>query len=289
MVRTESQSPSRSRIALAVAGARDVRVLYVASRPGSALREAAETGQVDLVATEPELVIIQGRNRLPGRAPGSAQGQNRRARWGHWAVDRVLLLAEMPMTQRALADAAGISQQAVSKILRVHPDAIAAADGWAVESAADLLDRWAQEYPGAGGIESDWYHLDPVTAQARLVVAVADSLSVDVLATGDIAADTYAPWRLPATATLYTAEWIDLSVADFVPAEPGESTLTVRIPRDPTIWPVARWYSSQSEGDGGSLADPVLAYWDLLRAPGADAAEAASMLRQKIVEGRPRG
>lgn len=282
---TEAHSPSPARIAKAVSAAGQDRVLYLLSAPGRAVLAAAAAGQVDLVSVAPDRVTIRGTDYLPAPV-GNAVAP--RLAWGRWAVERVLVLAAEPMNQRDLARAAGITQQAASKILRSHPAVLQSSEGWRAESTGRLLDTWTREYPGVDGVSTHWYHLDPVTQQARLAADVARQLEIVTLGTGDIAADEYAPWRLPSVATVYVGETIDLTVADFVPAEPGESTLVAQIPRDPTLWSVAKWYAAHADSGVDQLVDPVLALWDVMHSPGSDASDAAQHLREAIVSGRLR-
>lgn len=281
-----TRSPHRGSLAAAAASAAPDRVLYLLPTAGPALRNAAADGLVDVVTTSPEQVIIEGQNRLEAAPHSTGDARTRRARWGRWAVDRVLILSSAPLPQAELAAASGITQQGVSKILRSHPAVTSVAAGWQTGSPAALLDAWAQDYPGPGGIDAGWYHLDPVTTQIGHALEVATDLGVTALATGDAAADTYAPWRLPPSGMVCISEAIDLTVAGFVAADTAEATLTTRVPRDHTIWPVARWYAARShEYGGGRLADPVAVYWDLLHARGPDAADAAGVLRKRIVNG----
>lgn len=290
-LRIPPKSPDRGalRAAAQVGGPRN---LYLVQTPSSALLAAARAGRVDLVATTTGEVLVQGRSYLPeeGSTDDARAGSRvavRRGRWGHWAVERILLLAGSAMTQREIADAAGITQQAVSKILR-GPAGRAAADGRSPRSVGSRLDRWVEEYPGPGGIAAGWYHLDPVTAQARAAAGLAAELGIDALFAADVAADSYAPWRLPLSAELYTEEAMDLAPAGFVPAGPADATLTVRVPGDRTVFPVARWYADSSPAGVAGLADPILVYWALTHSDGPDADDAAGALREAIVEGRLR-
>lgn len=286
--RVQSVSPGPARIAADVRSAGRRRVLYVLPRLGRAVRAAAASGEVDAVSIEPERVVIGARDYVTASGPPRADVRAGRTSWGRWALERVLILAADPMTQGELASAVGISQQAVSKILRQHPSVSRTSTGWEVESGG-LLKTWLREYPGAGGMATYWYHLDPVPQQARLLADLAQELAITVLSTGDIAADRYAPRRLPLLATAYAAETIDLAVAGFVPADPDQSTLKLQIPADTTVRPVGEWYETRKAGATLPLVDPVLALWDVLHGPGPDAPDAAETLLAAILNGTLRG
>ncbi|PRZ44329.1 hypothetical protein CLV47_101455 [Antricoccus suffuscus] len=284
MPRTQTASPSPSRIAADVRRAGRRRVLYLLPRLGRALRTAAVSGEVDAVSTEIERVIIRGRDYVTASGPAPAEAQSGRTAWGRWALERVLILATDPMSQMDLASAVGISQQAVSKILRQHPSVWRGSAGWQAEPAL-LLESLLQEYPGAGGVATHWYHLDPVPQQIRLLAELAEELAITVQTTGDMAADRYAPRRLPTYAAAYSAEAIDLTVAGFVLTDSDQSTLRLQIPRDKTIHPVGKWYRTSRKEPTDAFVDPVLALWDVLHGSGSDSADAAQMLRAAIVNG----
>ncbi|WP_210432848.1 hypothetical protein [Rhodococcus sp. DMU1] len=156
--------------------------------------------------------------------------------------------------------------------------------GWIAEPRAALLDAHLAEYPGSGGASTYWYGLEPVIRQASDAARFRSELGVPVLQSGDVAADVYAPWRLPTRAVLYVPQFLDFTAAGFTPATAGAHTLEVIVPADPTLWRTARAVS-----DAAILVDPVIATHDVLRSPGPDAHEAAGHLRRAIEEGTFRG
>ncbi len=118
--------------------------------------------------------------------------------------------------------------------------------------------------------------------------------------TGDVAADVYAPWRLPAVAGLYSSELLDFTVAGFTPATDVEYTLVVTVPQDSTLWQTAAVAAQPTVRvdpaaavDGAPVVrvDPIIALHDVLGSPGPgpDAAEAGEHLRRAILEGTWRG
>ena len=197
----------------------------------------------------------------------------------------MLLLAEQPVSQRQLADVLEVTQQAVSLALRQSPHLHRTPDGWIADPRPRLLAEHLAEYPGPGGASTYWFGLDPVIRQATDAARFCSESDVSVLQSGDVAADTYAPWRLPATAVLYAAEFLDFTAAGFTPATAGAHTLEVIVPADPTLWRTAR----AAGGASAVLVDPVIAVHDVLRGPGSDVRDAAERLRTAIEDGSYRG
>lgn len=257
--------------------------LYVTRHATDTLRALADSGDIDLIAVADQLIIFDGRVFLDSqsRAP---RGQQRPRRgnppWIRWAIERLLVLGE-PMTQKDIADALSTTQQSVSHALRGHAFADRTSSGWTTTRRGELLDAYLDEYPGPGGAVTHWYGLDPVVRQAETAREFCAEMDVAALKSGDVAADTYAPWRLPTTAAIYTSEFLDFVPAGLSPATSGEHTLIATVPADPTLWRTARALCTANT----VLADPVIALHDVLRSPGPDAAEAAERLRQAIISG----
>lgn len=283
-----THSPGAERINADLSSTKGANLLYIVRKPGMALRTAAIAGRVEMIGTDPDRVIIGGEDRLPRRQKTPPHIPTARSPWGRWAVERALILSARPLTQLELAVISGVTQQSVSKIVRHNPAISKTATGWTLNSVEQSLDDWVSNYPGPGGLAANWYHLDPVTTQAQLVTNIADELEIPALQSGDIAAQEYAPWRLPTFGVAYSSESIDLSVVEFTPATSDESTFKLQIPIDKSIWPVANWYHAQKNDAVTTLADPILAMWDLVHSPGPDSSDAASSLRSAIVNGELR-
>lgn len=193
-----------------------------------------------------------------------------RPSWGRHALMRVLLFADEPRTQVELAAQTGISQAAVSKALKDWTGAVEKVKGrWRAFEPEKLWDRFLETYPGPGGITESWYSLDPIIKQAE----DAQATSPGVLLSGDAAADTIAPWRVPRKALVYAKKGLPLARAKFAEAERDEASLEVVIPVDPTIWATATAWSEHPR-----TVDPVLAAWDVRRIGGPDAGEAIDRL-----------
>lgn len=259
------------------------RRLYVTRHATSALRALAGSGEVDLIAVGDRLIIFDGRVFLddPSHEPRSQQRPRRGSPpWVRWAIERLVVLGE-PMTQADIAAALSTTQQSVSHALHGHAFAERTSSGWTTTRRVELLDAHLGEYPGPGGAVTYWYGLEPVVNQARAALTFCEEMQIETLQTGDVAADTYAPWCLPSTAAIYTSEFLDFVPAGFSPATADDYTLVAAVPADPTIWRTARAVSSTTT----VLTDPIITLHDVLRSPGPDAEEAAERLRQAIISG----
>ncbi|WP_305091632.1 hypothetical protein [Prescottella sp. R16] len=270
-------------VGLRTATAEARRLLVVTPHATPHLRRLSSEGEVDVIGTDEDLVVVDGaRYRVEGGAPrpvpAPTAARGRRP-WVRWALERLLLFTRDPMTQRELAVLLGVSQQAVSLALRQSRHARRTTGGWTASSREDLLSEHLADYPGAGGATTYWYGVDEVIAQATAAVEFCRDQGVEVLLSGDAAADVYAPWRLPARAVLYVPEFVDLTAAGFAPATAEEHTLAIRVPADPTLWRTAA-----AAGKPVLLADPVITAHDVRRSAGADAHEAAERLLTAIRE-----
>src|SRR5680860_147178 len=228
-----------------------------------------------------EGALFGGPARQSGRGPIS---------WPRWTIARVLLAAgSLPLPQSAAAQLLGTSQATVSRAIAtmereglVHT--ALSTDVRRISADWDgLLDWWLQHYPGPGGTDSYWYSLDDLRTQARKAVAELERTSptAEPVLSGDLAADYVAPWRRPASVTLYVRNSTPLDHAGFVSvASPEGATLIVRAPKDPGVWMPAQWVLE--EQTRLLLADPLQVLHDLMHAAGPDAAEAAAHMRSKL-------
>jgi hypothetical protein len=250
------------------------RVTLLMEAPTPIAVRAARSRLVDLVARDPETVIVDGVTRV-GTAPQAVAG--RRYAWGRLAVERVLILSGADSTQVELAAAAGISQQAVSKIMR---------DMSPHRSREVMLDAWLRTYPALTQWTSTWSSVADPWDQAGAVTRHLDSMQVEYLVSGDPAQGALAPYRLPCDVTVYVDHPVSLEVSGFV-AVTAEPTLTVKVPADPTVWATARWFAHQHIlAPPWPIADPLVVLADMYRARGPGAFDAAESLRQAIVDGR---
>ncbi|MRH89331.1 hypothetical protein GFY24_18065 [Nocardia sp. SYP-A9097] len=259
------------------------RMLYAAPSATPDVVAAAIAGRFDLVTEDPELVIVGGEMLLRSEEPMRRHISGRPA-WSRSAVLRVLALTARPLQQSDLAAAISVSQQTVSLALKKLSSTVTRDEhGWIALDGA--LESWMREYPGPGGTVGYWYGLDDPATQANTALRLLDELELKAVVSGDLAADSYAPWQLPATVRMYLPEIIDFTVAGFSPAEPGDATMTTVVPEDPTVALVAAALGARSAG-GHLLADAAITLWDLLNTSTAPTAgEAADRLRDAISGG----
>jgi hypothetical protein len=274
------------------------RALYIVPVASASLRKRAAENKVDLIEMKPATVTMAGQvwpasltptavTQLPHLATTSPAS---RPPWGRWATMRALLLAGHPLTQHDLAAAAAISQPAVSQSLKQLGALVTRAPGgWVTTDRDALLHLWLSEYVGPGGASTYWFSLDPPVRQAQAATALALRNGSEALLTGDAAADIYAPTRLPRTGQLCVSQIIDFTQAGLTPATPAEATFIATIPADATLWPMARAFGPQtppppSGSTNVPLADPLIIYWDVLHASGADADQAAAAVLRKLSE-----
>lgn len=214
--------------------------------------------------------------------------------WGGLTVVRRLVEAA-PLTQGQLATAAGVRQPQVSKVLAGFQDdglVVRTAQGWQAADRDRLLQVWLDRYPGAGGLTSHWYALDPLPDQlARTVHA---HRGRRLVLSGDLAADRMAAWRIPGRIHLYTTEPADLREHGFVLSGDEEATLVLTAPQDPGVF-VSRaaegferadpdvWAVMDTAAGQVELADPLQILVDVASAQGPDAAEAAAVVRRAVL------
>lgn len=250
-------------------------LVYVVPHITEHLRHLAmSTADVSVVGIREGQVIWDRRlhHSRPEETP--ARPGRRRRPWARLALIRALARTARPRTQAELAAEIGATQAAVSQSLkRLEAITRRTAEGWALTDVEAAAEKFLAEYPGPGGISISWYGVSPVMSQ----VEVAARKGQDVLASGDAGADRIAPWRSPRTAVLYATTGIDLKLEGFAESNAEKGTLTVTVPADPTVHPVARAYAA-----AGLLppqtADPFICAYDVSRSGGSDAGEAAHHL-----------
>lgn len=222
----------------------------------------------DTAATPTSSMPVPGRRRNP---------------WGRWAVMRTYLLHGEPRSQIELARDTGVTQSAVSKANSVLSDLVSrSTDGWQAKDRTGLWERFMAEYSGPGGFSTYWYALDAVIEQSSVVAAAGADAGIEVLASGDSAADALAPWRIPTRAVVYARSSIALEKLGFAQTSRERATLQFTVPADHTIWATA---ASWARRTGSATADPVIAAWDVARTGGPDAVDAVGHLRDFVIAG----
>lgn len=264
-----------------------VRPLFVGSTATEGVLEQARAGVVDVLTQQPLQLILKGEVFSPSleeSAPEQPKVSPGRLAWGRWGIERCLLLAVTPLTQSQIAELVGVSQQMVSRVCRQLGSWITTTSaGVMLSDPKNLLERWRQEYPGAGGQQFGWYSLDPIVKQTLNAVSEAKLLDARPLVSGDVAADRLMPWKLPSRGRIYVDSPIDLAGCGFVPAPLDEATLITCVPADPTVWRLTEHGIFQMHDDM-DLADAALVYWDVLNSDGIDSQEAADHLISLITQ-----
>src|SRR5882724_12898663 len=145
-------------------------------------------------------------------------------KWGAGtaAIVRLLIGADSPLTQVAIAQAVGVTQPRASQVLK----RLGAANALAVSRTgyrgkpARLLDLYAQRaQPHLAEPESFWYSTRPLIDQAHRITKAAQRARVKIAFSADLAPDLLVPWRHPTLTVVYTAHDLRLETAGMVPAE----------------------------------------------------------------------
>ena len=260
--------------------------LLVAPRATAAALTEAQRQRWSVVTDAGAVAVRFPRDRWVRRVPAPSQppaGQPRGpAPWGLLTVVRRLLEAA-PTTQAELARRSRLSQPRVSQLLKpltAQRLVQRTTDGWTPGDWDRLCDWWLAHYRGPGGVATYWYALDDVPAQAAKAAQLHASAG-RVAISGDAAADLVAPWRRPVQAVVYAERAVDLGRAGWTGTDSAAATLVLVNPKDPGVWPVEP--PAAADGDVAlPVADPVQVLWDLTRAPGPDAPDAAARWRTML-------
>ncbi|MGO2620156.1 hypothetical protein ACT3TP_16355 [Glutamicibacter sp. AOP38-B1-38] len=98
-----------------------VRPLFAGRTATDGVLEQARAGQIDVLTEQSLQLILKGTvfTSEPFEQAASVQRKNpRKVPWGSWAIERCLLLADMPMHQSEIAGYVGVSQQMVSRVCK---------------------------------------------------------------------------------------------------------------------------------------------------------------------------
>jgi hypothetical protein len=209
-------------------------------------------------------------------------------RWGTGTahIVRLLIAADEPTTQVALAGAAGVTQPRASQVLKRLVDlgcAVSRPAGY-VGRRGRLFDLYRERMkPSLVGPEEPWYSTRPLAEQARRVSRAAKDLGSEVAFSADLAPDLLVPWRHPTVAIVYTGTSMSLDQLGFVPAEGRpDATMLLRHTLDSTLLaPCAPWPRARKRIP---FTDPVQQWFDLLELGGEDRREAADRLRRAVLD-----
>lgn len=209
-------------------------------------------------------------------------------RWGAGTghIARLLIAAHEPMTQVALAAAAGVTQPRASQVLKqlVELGAATSRPAGYVGRRARLFDVYRDRMkPSLAGAEEPWYSTRPLAEQARRITKAARDVGSGIAFSADLAPDLLVPWRHPTIAIVYASAPIPLDRAGLVPAEArGDATVLVRhTPDNSLLRPCSPWPQAVERLP---ITDPVQQWLDLLDLDGEDRREAAERLRRAVLD-----
>ena len=210
-------------------------------------------------------------------------------RWGAGtaAIVRLLVAADQPLTQVAIAEAVGVSQPRASQVLRSLGEVGArerVARGYRGRRAR-LLDLYASALaPHLVEPETFWFSLRPMIEQARRSTRVAEAVGghasqcrLTSVRISSCRGDTpRSPSSTPPSGSTSTPP------ASCPPKGLVDASVVVRHTDDPTLLaPSPGWAATV---DGIPLTDPVQQWRDLLDLGGEDRKEAADRLRRAILD-----
>lgn len=209
-------------------------------------------------------------------------------RWGPGtaSIVRLLIAAEAPLTQVAIAAAVGVSQPRASQVIKklTELDAARATPAGFAGRRARLLDLYLdRSCPVTVEPDSYWYSTRGLSEQARRIVDAAARVQAQIVFSADLGPDLLVAWRHPTVAVIYTDCALELDAAGLVHAEGrADASIIVRRTSDRTLLvPTLPWPSAV---DGVPLVDPVQQWWDLFDLGGDDRREAADRLRRAILD-----
>lgn len=209
-------------------------------------------------------------------------------RWGSGTacIVRVLIAADAPLTQRAIAAITSVSQPRASQVVAMLADleAIRSVRTGYLGKRARLLDLYADHTrPVLSEPERYLYSTRSQREQATRILRIARRHGARVAFSADLAADLLVPWRHPTLTAVYAQESFPIEDAGLVVAEGrADASIILRITSDQTLL-IA---SDPCPGTmyGIPLTDPVQQWWDLLDLGGEDRVEAAARLRRAILD-----
>lgn len=221
-------------------------------------------------------VMAQARTALEARRWGS----------GTACIVRLLIAADAPLTQSAIAAMTSVSQPRASQVVAMLTDleAIRSSSAGYLGKRARLLNLYAHRTrPVLSEPERYLYSTRSQSEQATRILRTARRHGVRVAFSADLATDLLVPWRHPTLTAVYAHESFPIEDAGLVVAEGrADASIILRITSDQTMltasdpWP--------SAADGIPLTDPVQQWWDLLDLGGEDRVEAAARLRRAILD-----
>jgi len=253
-----------------------MRLLLVTDRLTPDQADAAEKEGVSIVASpdgggvEGVLVDVAGKvHRLSHEPPAPAPRRPGRVPWGTYAVTFALLEAPAG-DQHALAARSGVSRVRVTQVLGQLADLVTHdADGWRPADRKALAAWLVEQYPTVPRLATTWTVLDPPVRAAAVISQHLGELGVQHAVSGDVAADSWAPWARPAAVWVWAASLVDLGAVGATPASPETATVTLAVGADPHLLAAAT-----DQLSGLPLLAPWRVWVDLVHQGNAAAADA---------------
>ncbi|CAN5890232.1 hypothetical protein BH23ACT10_BH23ACT10_26590 [soil metagenome] len=251
---------------------RDYRSALVVARRISVPARARLTDDAIAWALDDGRYAIDGHTRNdPVGAPSAVE------RHDHLGALALLLVDDDHRSQRALADALGVSQPLVHRLLRRLP-----ADPGGVDRRGVMLEVWSRRRHRPQPERQHWIADIPVWEQVALAVQRLDGGGHEPVVGGECAADMHAPWTTPATAVIHARGLRPLGHPFIPTVDADEATLTVEATRDPLVHALAK--PATTPVGPLPLAHPAIAARDLEPLADTDerVAEALGRLRRQL-------
>lgn len=259
-------------------------VLFVVGRAGAALQSAATSDRrIGYASIDEGTVLLDGVLHRSGQVRKSNTPASARPSWVRFGALRVFALHDDPLRQSELARRLGVSHVAVAKQLPTLRDTVEQTpEGWRALDRGACWDLFMADYPGPLGLATYWTASTLIDDQLKQLERAQASRLTPFVLSGDHAADFYAPWRRPSRITVYATTPLPLEEHGFVEVPIADASIEVRVPGDPTVLQTSRSVLG-IDGTERRYVDPLIAAWDLARAPGGDVAEAVQSLRGRAL------
>lgn len=184
-----------------------------------------------------------------------------------------------------LANCAGVSVATVSQVM-MRLVALELAErpsrgNWRVQRG-QLLTRFLHEYPGPGGESRHFYVAGSITNATKTFFEKRGD--IELVVSGDVGADLFAPWRVPTHCIIYARSWFDTpALPGLVHADSrGSANFSVVVPDDQSFFSKDPLLVDAARSTGLALAHPTQIMWDLMQLGGEDRLEALNPIRARM-------
>ena len=274
LVRSYSKPPSPTKLEQ-FKDAAETRLLVTPRMTKSLAELAHATDRIAVVSpSEDWLIFRQQEYRHPPEEEPTRTAPRGRVPWTRFGLLRALARTSRPRTQVELAAELNTTQVSVSLAMKQLGDlARRTKHGWLAADVRRIARAFLDEYPGPKGITQHWLSTETPVEQLSAV----RQLVPDALVSGDVAADMLAPWRISRqVVVVYVDHGVDLSTAKIAKSGPRNASLSVVVPADPTIRPLAKAYGVPG------VVDPLVCAFDVAALGGTDSGEAVEHLLARV-------